>query len=235
MYEYKHLIRKSSSSFLKRTLQLVLSISIFSCILCYSSGFSFFPHSFNVYFSTFLFSFLTHTLERKYMFLICNGILVFLAKTSIACSSSSSCVGKKNLPASELYSEVKAPVRDVGEEAIVEARTESNSLENAALAAEEELDQQEKEKEQGYLLREEEEEEEEEREKEALRAEGEDEEERSVTVEEEENRKVLEATEGASTEYTQISTDELNKRIEDFIRKMKEEIRIEAQRQLITV
>ncbi|KAJ0017367.1 hypothetical protein Pint_09459 [Pistacia integerrima] len=228
MYEYKHLIRKSSSSFLKRTLQLVLSISIFSCILCYSSGFSFFPHSFNVYFSTFLFSFLTHTLERKYMFLICNGILVFLAKTSIACSSSSSCVGKKNLPASE----VKAPVRDVGEEALVEARTESNSLENAALAAEEELDQQEKEKEQGYLLREEEEEE---RQKEALRAEGEDEEERSVIVEEEENREVLEATEGASTEDTQISTDELNKRIEDFIRKMKEEIRIEAQRQLITV
>ncbi|KAJ0081939.1 hypothetical protein Patl1_09668 [Pistacia atlantica] len=234
MYEYKHLRKSSSSSFLKRTLQLVLSISIFSCILCYSSGFSFFPHSFNVYFSTFLFSFLTHTFERKYMFLICNGILVFLAKTSIACSSSSSCVGKKNLPASELYSEVKAPVRDVGEEALVEARTESNSLENAALAAEEELDQQEKEKEQGYLLREEEEEEE--REKEALRAEGEDEEERSVIVEEEEeNREVLEATEGASTEYTQISTDELNKRIEDFIRKMKEEIRIEAQRQLITV
>ena len=32
-----------------------------------------------------------------------------------------------------------------------------------------------------------------------------------------------------------ISTEELNKRIEEFIRKMKEEIRIEAQRQLIAV
>lgn len=31
------------------------------------------------------------------------------------------------------------------------------------------------------------------------------------------------------------STDELNKKIEDFIRKMKEEIRIEAQQQLIAV
>ncbi|KAL5575838.1 hypothetical protein UlMin_017537 [Ulmus minor] len=70
--------------FLRRTLQVVLSVSIFSLIHCYSSGISFFPHSFNVYFSTFLFSIFTHTLERKYMFLICNGILAFLAKSSLS-------------------------------------------------------------------------------------------------------------------------------------------------------
>lgn len=148
------------------------------------------------------------------MFLICNGILVFLAKTSVS-SSSSSCVGKKFSSATELYSEVKAPLHDVTR------TTESDSLKNVALAAEEDQEQEdseEKKKEQGYLSREEE------REKEALGAEGEDEEE-----------EVVEATEGENTEDTQISTDELNKRIEDFIRRTKEELRIEAQRQLITV
>ncbi|XP_044496429.1 histone acetyltransferase GCN5-like [Mangifera indica] len=185
-----------------------------------SIWFSFFPHSFNVYFSTFLFSFLTHTFERKYMFLICNGILVFLAKTSV--SSSSSCVGKKFSSGTEMYSEVKAALHDVTR------TTESDSLKNVALAAEEDQEQEdseEKKKEQGYPSREEE------REKEALRAEGEDEEEE----EEEEKEEVVEATEGENTEDTQINTDELNKRIEDFIRRMKEELRIEAQRQLITV
>ncbi|KAJ4704086.1 Transmembrane protein [Melia azedarach] len=69
-----HYFYFNKNHFLNRTFQLVLSVSIFSLILCYSSGFSFFPaHSFNVYFSTFLFSFFTRSLERKYMFLICNA------------------------------------------------------------------------------------------------------------------------------------------------------------------
>ncbi|XVF26214.1 hypothetical protein REPUB_Repub13aG0279900 [Reevesia pubescens] len=76
--------------FLKNTLQLVVSVALLSFFLCHSSAFSLFPHSFSVYFSTFLFSFFTHTLEKKYMFLICNGILAFLAKSSVSSSSSPS-------------------------------------------------------------------------------------------------------------------------------------------------
>ncbi|XP_039070413.1 uncharacterized protein LOC120217337 [Hibiscus syriacus] len=72
--------------FLKSTLQIVISVAFLSIFLSHSSSFAYslFPHSFNVYFSTFLFSLFTHTLERKYMFLFCNGILAFIAKSSVS-------------------------------------------------------------------------------------------------------------------------------------------------------
>lgn len=76
--------------FLKTTLKIIIFFALFSIFLCYSSGFSWFPHSFNVYFSTFPFSFFSRALERKYMFLVCNGILAVLAKGSGSSVSSSS-------------------------------------------------------------------------------------------------------------------------------------------------
>ncbi|RYR15827.1 hypothetical protein Ahy_B04g072770 [Arachis hypogaea] len=45
--------------------------------------FSILPQSLNAYFSTFLFSMLTRTLQRKYMFLLCNAILDFLTSKSL--------------------------------------------------------------------------------------------------------------------------------------------------------
>ncbi|TKY53934.1 hypothetical protein E2542_SST18340 [Spatholobus suberectus] len=77
--KYQGDIKKKFSKFLKRTLQFVFSISVFSLFVWYSSGFSILLQCFSAYFSTCLFSMLTRTLERKYMFLICNGILALLA------------------------------------------------------------------------------------------------------------------------------------------------------------
>ncbi|KAL1811426.1 hypothetical protein ACET3Z_021491 [Daucus carota] len=70
---------------LKKATKLLLSVSVFSLLLSYSSSLypifihsfksnSLFPHNFLVLF--------THILDKNFTFLICNGILVFLAKTS---------------------------------------------------------------------------------------------------------------------------------------------------------
>ena len=106
----------------------------------------------------------------------------------------------------------------------------SSRTENVALAAEREVAEAERveEQEDGSLNTEKEE-----RESEAFPAEDEG-------IEEEENGVVLrtdgeEELAAAAVNEEFQSTDELNKKFEEFIRKMKEEIRIGAQQQLIAV
>ncbi|GAV59859.1 hypothetical protein CFOL_v3_03390 [Cephalotus follicularis] len=182
----------SKSHFFRWTWQLIVSLSLFSLLLCYYSfGFSLFPYSINVYLSTFLLSFFSYTPERKYMFLICNGILAFLAKTSVSCSSSTD-------------------MRPV-------------SVQNAAPVEEEE---EEEEEEDIWSLYGEENER-------GCDNEGREEEESVPLTKQEEELEEVEPE--VANEELAISTDELNKKFEDFIRKMKEEIRIEAQRPLISV
>lgn len=161
------------------------------------------------------------------MFLICNGIVAFLAGYSGFGSSAPPGSGinveflKRNedggSSASEL-SDMKPLVVDKG--ATVEGTV--GSLGHDALVVEDDQDQQE-ENEPFYL-------EEQERENQALIVEdGEGEEETGSLIpkaEEEEEMKENEELTG---------TEELNKKFEDFIRRMKEELRVEAQRQLITV
>lgn len=70
---------------LKKVTKLLLSVSVFSLLLSYSSSFyPIFIHSFksNSLFPHNLQVLLTHILDKNFTFLICNGILVFLAKTS---------------------------------------------------------------------------------------------------------------------------------------------------------
>ncbi|XP_027339254.1 uncharacterized protein LOC113853023 [Abrus precatorius] len=213
--------------FLKRTLQLFFSVSVFSIIVWYSSGFSIHPQSFNAYFSTCLFSMFTHTLERKYMFLICNGILAFLAKSSLQSVSDSDFY---QLQASNL-SETKAPVSDT----VVVSLGSSESQENVPLMDEAQAKWQEEYSEE-YSEAEDQEEstKSEGKESEVYIAEEEDEEgeiESEVEVAQDDE---LEESIITSNEEL-VNTDELNKKFEEFIRKMKEEIRIEAQRQLIAV
>jgi flagellar motor protein MotB len=198
--------------FLKRTLQLVLSVSLFSLFLCYSSGcFCCFPHSFSVFFSTSLFSLFTHTLERKYMFLICNGILAVLAKISVSCSSSTS--EQTDLGGEYSDSDVSAMKTSVVDEE-VHVRS-SGSAKNVPFVAKREQEQEEDEEEELA---------------EAFIAEDEGKEE----VEEEESGVVV-GPEDEEEAPPAAANDELNKKFEEFIRKMKEEIRIEAQRQPIAV
>ncbi|XP_059439700.1 uncharacterized protein LOC132172422 [Corylus avellana] len=199
---------------LKRTLQLVLSVSLFSLLLCSSSGcFCCFPHSFSVFFSTSLFSLFTHTLERKYMFLICFGILAVLAKSSVSCSSSPS--DQTDLGGAYSDSDVSAMKASVVDEEVHVRST--GSAENVRFVAKREQEQEEDEEEELA---------------EAFIAEDEGKEE--VEEEEEEESGVVVGPEDEE-EAPAAANDELNKKFEEFIRKMKEEIRIEAQRQPIAV
>ncbi|XP_047171230.1 uncharacterized protein LOC124839447 [Vigna umbellata] len=216
----------NNRQFLKRTLQFVLSVSVFSVFVWYSSGFSIHPQSFNAYFSTCLFSMFTHTLERKYVFLICNGILAFVAKMSLMNSSDSDFDQLSDL------SETKTTVSDMVVAPLVESFA---SPENVCLVVEEQQGQEEYTEEvpededqeqdtktegresEGYITEEE-------------IKEGESDSEVEMALDDE----LAETTTTTNNEEL-LHTDELNRKFEEFIRKMKEEIRIEAQRQLIAV
>nr|XP_028943518.1 histone H3.v1-like isoform X1 [Malus domestica] len=214
--------------FITRTLKFVVSVSLLSLFLFVtSSGFCVLPdpfNQFNAYFSTLLLSIFTHTLERKYIFLICNGILAFLAKTS-----TNSCCCSCNDESDE---DGIAYVADEGEE---EPTLTSEEEEEPTLTSEEVGQLQDLEKQQNgslYTENHEEmqpeafvEEEEEEEVSESLMKQGE---------EETETQELATNSDVGDDQYDLTSsTDELNKKIEEFIRKMKEEIRIEAQRQPI--
>lgn len=144
------------------------------------------------------------------MFLICNGILAILAKSSVSSSKTpasddqSNLGDERQLSSAPTLSSAKAEAT-VDDQEVQVASVES--LEDIVLATEEEEEEATSSQ---ALITEEEEYMEEKRE--CL-----------VKQEEEEGNEEL------------ASTEELNRRIEEFIRKMKEEIRIEAQQQLIAV
>ncbi|KAH7545369.1 hypothetical protein FEM48_Zijuj01G0086300 [Ziziphus jujuba var. spinosa] len=212
----------SNLQFLRRTLQVAISVSLLSLFLCYSSGISLFPHSFSVYFSTCLFSIFTRSLERKYMFLVCNGILAFLAKSSVSSTSSSTFVGESELtvdrvPASNISAfEEEEEEEDEDEDEDEDEEQELEYQGNESLYASDNHDEVKTE---------------------ALKAEHEGNEEEgswSLSMKQENEEDEMEGIE-TGNEGVVASTDELNKKFEEFIRKMKEEIRIEAQQQLIAV
>lgn len=144
------------------------------------------------------------------MFLICNGILAILAKSSVSSSETpasddqSNLGDERQLSSAPTLSSAKAEAT-VDDQEVREASVEP--LEDIVLATEEEEEETTSSQ---ALIKEEEEYIEEKRE--CL-----------VKQEDEEGNEEL------------ASTEELNRRIEEFIRKMKEEIRIEAQQQLIAV
>ncbi|OIV96060.1 hypothetical protein TanjilG_27165 [Lupinus angustifolius] len=204
---------------LKRTSQFVFSVSVFSFFFWYTSGFSLHPQSFNnAYFSTCLFSMFTHTLERKYMFLICNGILAFIAKTSLMNPSPPTSAfdlefNEESLNLSEINNApVFVPFRSSEFQETVPLMVEKQVLNEEVLDAAEE-----QEDETLYTL-----------------TEGKDNE---SYIEETESEVEYDEVEDTTMKINEelINTDELNRKFEEFIRKMKEEIRIEAQRQLIAV
>jgi flagellum-specific peptidoglycan hydrolase FlgJ len=158
--------------------------------------------------NTGVFSFLSHYLERKYMFLICNGILAILAKSSVSSSETPASDDQSNLGDERQLS--SAPTLS---SAKAEATVDDQEVQVASVESLEDI-----------VLATDEEEEEETTSSQAL-----------ITEEEEyieEKRECLVKQEEEGNEEL-ASTEELNRRIEEFIRKMKEEIRIEAQQQLI--
>ncbi|XP_009766403.1 uncharacterized protein [Nicotiana sylvestris] len=73
---------------IKKTLQFLVLVSLIFFLLYYTYGFSFF-FTYNFHFSALVFPLFAHGFDRKYMFLLCNAILAFLAK-NLSCTSSSS-------------------------------------------------------------------------------------------------------------------------------------------------
>jgi flagellum-specific peptidoglycan hydrolase FlgJ len=145
------------------------------------------------------------------MFLICNGILAILAKSSVSSSETpasddqSNLGDERQLSSAPTLSSAKAEAT-VDDQEVQVASVES--LEDIVLATEEEEEEEEEETTSSQAL---------------------------ITEEEEyieEKRECLVKQEEEGNEEL-ASTEELNRRIEEFIRKMKEEIRIEAQQQLI--
>ncbi|CAJ2658207.1 unnamed protein product [Trifolium pratense] len=205
--------RLSNKQFMKKTLKFVFSISAFSFFLCYySSSFFIYPQTFNAYFCTCLFAFFTHTLERKYMFLICNGILAFLAKNLLFIPTTSSEAHFDQLHASD--------------DMIVAPFASYQSLEEVSLIDEDQEDEYYEEK----VLEDEEH-------KEYTLNETciEKEKEVNVLAQDDDDNEEVEAGTALTRNEELVNTEELNRKFEEFIRKMKEEMRIEAQTHLIAV
>lgn len=69
--------------FLKKAMKILLPVSVFS--LVFSQSYSLLPslvHSFHEFSSYFSIQLFTYSSERNYIFLLCNGILVFIIKNS---------------------------------------------------------------------------------------------------------------------------------------------------------
>ncbi|XP_021906049.1 glutamic acid-rich protein [Carica papaya] len=224
----------------KLTKLLLLSVSVFSLFFSQKSNFLSFLHSCN---------FFSHAIDKNFMFLLCNGLVVFVAKFSglITSSSSSSSPSRQNnnnnllgydddqsLMIINNYEDVREQFKlsvtimeketDAGEEVEDDVAA---AIEDEVPVAEEKGGETEKiimedkgvgkgESETLLIRREEEEEEEE------------DDDDNGVLDDDEEVRLDVEGN-------GKLSTEELNKKFDEFIRKMKEELRIEAQRQLIMV
>ncbi|XP_058218903.1 uncharacterized protein LOC131329653 [Rhododendron vialii] len=228
-----------TSQFVKKVTKLVLlAVSLFSFFFSsYSTLWhSFFINSFGLlHFSTFSFKLLSHAMDKNCIFLICNGILVFLAKSSGFFIRFS----PENELKDPLLNETgdRKGFRSSGEmtgsllerEASVEEQEQEeqqDSLEEAEAsnftAEEKEQGEQnvaeQKREEQNVLL---------------ITTAEEEEEEGAVQIIEQEEENKLGAIgfgieEGGGNGLV-ISTEELNKKCDEFIRRMHEEIRIGAQ------
>ncbi|RDX71991.1 hypothetical protein CR513_48582, partial [Mucuna pruriens] len=177
-----HDIKKKFNEFLKRSVQFVFSVCVFCFFAWYSSGFSIVPQSFNAFFSTWLFSMFTRTLERKYMFLICNVILALLATSPFDIEFQASTIAE-NPPLmveehkrQEEYSEQVSEAED----GTIMLFTEEGGTGSSGVTEAQDYEQ------------------------------------------------VADTT--TETKEELENTDEVNRKFEEFIRKMKEKMRIEAQR-----
>ncbi|KAG4952882.1 hypothetical protein JHK87_038476 [Glycine soja] len=240
--------------YLVKLTQLFVSVSVCSFIFSPSSLLVFLYY-FKFYLSAFPFQLYTHNIDKNSMFLLCNGILVFVGITK-SLSRSSCCDdyrpsayikddGSQSrfwvIEANELMLEIVETEEQTSEPD--EQNTAVEQVIEIENCAEEEVQEniekivlvdEGQEKGSSLVLKEEEKEELDE-ETELLDVGDEEEDKGSETdyilIEE----SIEEEEEDVEEESCMLSTEELNKKFEDFIRKMKEDLRIEAQRQLVMV
>ncbi|QCE01833.1 hypothetical protein DEO72_LG7g3133 [Vigna unguiculata] len=228
--------------------QLFVSVSVFSFLFSPSSLLVFL-HYFKFYFSTFPSQLFTHNIDKNSMFLLCNGLLVFVGITKSLSRSSSD-----DKPSSFVKDDGSQSQFSVAEASdlmleITETEVQTSEPDEHENTAAEKVKERENFAEEEVL---------ENMEKIIVVDEGQekgssiqldelDEETEQLDVGEREQDKgseidyilieegVEEEEENVEEESSMLSTEELNKKFEDFIRKMKEDLRIEAQRQLVMV
>ncbi len=221
--------------FLNRVTQLLLSVSLFSFFFTHSYLLSFLQ-PFNFYFSTFPLQLFSHTLDKNYIFLLCNGLLVFLAKYSgLIRSLSGAYHNEESFKSSEDDLQKEVVTERSGSAANV-AMEQGREIENFIKEVQQETHEKsavDEEKEGGEESR-------------SFISKQEEEETGLFVLEDEKEQKELvndffieETVEEEEEEEEEgngiLSTEELNKKFDDFIRRMKEGIRIEAQQQLVMV
>ncbi|XP_028752942.1 cilia- and flagella-associated protein 251-like [Neltuma alba] len=209
MGKAKKLINRSKLS------HYLLFVSLISlcCLLLSSSSSSSSSsllHYFNLYFSSLPSQILSHTIDKNCMFLLCNGLLVFV---SITKSLSKSDPRDHDRPVDDDNNdqplERSSSIEDTSEQ--VEAKELNIQVRTTEIEAE----------------MEEEEDEEESKESEVLGL--------DLKKEEEEwweNEEIL-VEENVEEEDWGLSTEQMNKKFEDFIRRMREDLRLEAKRQIV--
>ncbi|KAK9084629.1 hypothetical protein Sjap_025040 [Stephania japonica] len=174
--------------YLKKAFTVLVSISIFSFFISYSSWLPLLVHSLNLYFNL-------YSINRSYMFLIFNGILAFLARNSGLILSSPFQIDRHDEKAGIQYRNLEVNYDVATENAIVEKKSnEGNEIE---MVAENGGDAEQ------------------------------------LEAEEEQEDELIESSiayEGEEEDDESLSTEELNKKFDEFIKKMREEIMFESQR-----
>ncbi|KAF5482614.1 hypothetical protein F2P56_003170 [Juglans regia] len=199
-----------------KTIRFLLSFSLLSIILSHSSLLPFLLDSFHIHVSTFPLKPFSYTIDKNYVFLFCNGLLVFIVKNSGLVGNNSSlgddldeeCVmknGDSTRPSEQELGLSENKASDGSKNALPEVEEEEERANGTLIALGE--------GENGLIL--------------AMHDEDEEQDNGLVIIKEEE-----EEEEGNGLEL--LSTEELNKIFDDFIRKKKEEIKFGGQ-QLIVV
>ncbi|OAY28373.1 hypothetical protein MANES_15G061300v8 [Manihot esculenta] len=239
----------SRYQFVKKITQFLLSVSVFSLLLSNSARLSFL-HSFNFSFSTVPVQLFSHSLDKNCIFLLCNGLLVFVAKFSGLISSSSVYTNHSSIESVKSYEDDAQPVLDQYSKVSLLVKEDLMAQENVAAEERRESDEcitrEVEERETKQFIAEDEPDQEREsgfsitpgnKEVSEVFVE-EDDDHQEETIEEFVDKFPIQEDE-EEYEYEEengtLSTEELNKKFEEFIRKMKEEIRIEAQQQLVMV
>ncbi|KAK7387164.1 hypothetical protein VNO78_27720 [Psophocarpus tetragonolobus] len=238
-----------AQNYLIKLIQLLVPLSVFSLFISPSSLLAFLYHI-NLYFSTFSLQLFTHTIDKNCMFLLCNGLLVFVGITRSLSGSSSVAESESSKfvedGSQSLYSDVEAnkPIMLVEKEVMQKIHEPDGQNTEAEHAIE--IKYSSEEENIGNIILEGEEEEEEKGNSESVLKEAEEPEGETELfgAGDEEESEIDEFVIGESAEEDEevveepnwvLSNEELNKKFDDFIRKMKEDLRIEAQRQLLMV
>ncbi|XP_021636768.2 uncharacterized protein LOC110632753 [Hevea brasiliensis] len=219
--------------------------SVLSLLLLSNSSCLSFFHSFNFYFSTVPVQLFSHTINKNCMFLLCNGLLVFVAAFSGLISSSSEYKNRSSINESaNNYEDDALPL-------VLDQYSTESLLENEDKMAQEKVAGEERRENDEYITGEvgdletqqfivDDDQPEESRESRVLITTVKENSEVFVEEDDDYQREVVKEFDDKfpvqeEEENGMLSTEELNKKFEEFIRKTKEEIRIEAQQQLVMV